>query len=279
MKNILINLFIVSAVIFAGACDLTDHADNNNNGDTGKLIIKITDDPFDISYIESATVTITKVEIRKEDDDEGYPFLVLSEDTVTFDLIDLRNGITEDLLSVEIPVGNYDLIRLYVGEASLKIKNQPDVFKVKVPSGEQTGIKIFISPSVKIAGGLTSEVLLDFDLSRSFVMRGNLAAAKMNGFIFKPVIRASNLSTAGRIEGIVSDTTNLRIADAKVWIQQDTVLATSFTDTLGYYAFIGIPEGTYSISATRENYDTVAYSGIKVVAGNRTIQNFILREE
>jgi hypothetical protein len=132
---------------------------------------------------------------------------------------------------------------------------------------------------VIILGGLTSEVLLDFDLSRSFVMRGNLAAAKMNGFIFKPVIRASNLSTAGRIEGIVSDTTLLRIADAKVWISQDTVLATSFSDTHGYYAFIGIPEGTYSVYATKENYDTVAFSGIKVIAGNRTVQNFILREE
>ena len=45
------------------------------------------------------------------------------------------------------------------------------------------------------------------------------------------------------------------------------------------YAIIGIPAGFYSVYATQENYDTVAYNDIDIVAANRTIQNFILTPE
>ena len=79
-----------------------------------------------------------------------------------------------------------------------------------------------------------------------------------NGFIFKPCIRAANLTTAGRVEGMVTDTSEVKIKEAKVWIAQDTVMATTFADTLGFYAIIGVPAGTYSIFATKEGYDTVS---------------------
>jgi hypothetical protein len=264
---------ILAAAIFSSGC-------NKSAEGPGKLSIKITDDPFNISYVESATVTITKVEIRKAGDTSGNPFMVLFEDSITLDLSKLRNGITKELLNLEIPQGNYDLIRLYVDRANLKIKDQLFDFNVKVPSGRQTGIKIFIAPSIRVDGGLSSELILDFDLSRSFVMRGNMAhSAGVNGFIFKPCIRAINNSTCGRIEGIVTDTSKVIIADAKIWVKQDTIMATAFTDTTGHYAFIGVPSGTYSMFATKENYDTVSFSDIKVVSGNRTLQNFILTKK
>jgi len=53
-------------------------------------------------------------------------------------------------------------------------------------------------------------------------------------------------------------------------------MATTFADTLSYYAIIGVPAGTYSIFANKDGYDTVKFEGIKVIAGNKTIQNFIL---
>ena len=242
------------------------------NNEPGRMAVKITDDPFDINRVESATVTITKVEARKAGAAEGEsPFVLLSDQPVTLDLIDLRNGVVEDLVNLEVPKGEYDLVRLYIDEASLTLKDQT-TYTVKVPSGSQTGIKIFISPAIKVEGGLTAELLLDFDLSKSFVMRGK----PENGFIFKPVIRAVNNSTAGRIEGMVKDTAKVKIVNAKVWVARDTVVATAFTDTLGYYGFIGLPAGTYSIFANKEGYDTVSYSGIQVLEANNTVQDFIL---
>jgi hypothetical protein len=274
MKKTGLILLAVSLLLFFGACNEVPSGDGQ-----GRLVIKVTDDPFDINRIESATVTITKVEIKKVGDgvSDGNPFVVLSDDTVTVDLIDLRNGVTETLLDLDIPEGEYDLIRLYVEEAGLKLKDITDPYSVKVPSGRQTGIKLHINPSIVVSGGLTSEVLIDFDLSRSFVLRGNMN--NNNGFIFKPCIRAANLTTAGRVEGMVTDTSEVKIKEAKVWIAQDTVMATTFADTLGFYAIIGVPAGTYSIFATKEGYDTVSIAGINIIAGNKTVQNFTLTKK
>jgi hypothetical protein len=275
MKKIIFTIF--AAVIILSGCNKTDGPGTNG---PGKLVLKITDDPFNINYVESATITINKIEIRKAGQNEADTFIILSQDTLTFDLLKLRNGVTSELLNLNIPQGNYDLIRLYVSQASLKIKDQALAYKVKVPSGSQTGIKISIGPVITVEGGLTSELLLDFDLSKSFVMRGNMAhSAGVNGFIFKPCIRATNSSTAGRIEGMVKDTAMVNIVNAKVWVVKDTIMATTFTDTLGHYAFIGIPAGIYSVFANKENYDTSGYNSINVIKGNKTVQDFILHNK
>jgi len=54
-------------------------------------------------------------------------------------------------------------------------------------------------------------------------------------------------------------------------------MATTFADTLSYYAIIGVPAGTYSIFANKDGYDTVKFEGIKVIAGNKTIFIKILK--
>lgn len=295
MKKLLLILLVIASAVFF-ACNKT------TDDQTGRLVVKITDAPFPVEDIEYANVTINKVELRKvcdgicdgtgegpgegicdgtgEGPGEGicdaYPFVVVSEEPVTVNLLDLRNGVTELLADIDLPQGSYDLVRLYIEEASLKVIDGEEHI-VKVPSGDKTGIKIFIQPSLLIEGGVTSELLLDFDLSRSFILRGNPnSPAGINGFIFKPVIRTANMSVAGRIEGSVSDTAEALIENAEVWITQDTVVATAFTGEDGKYAFIGVPAGLYSVYATGENYDTISYDDVRVVEGNRTIQDFIL---
>lgn len=278
MKKLLFPFLTAALIIFLSGCN-ESITDNDNT--PGRLVVKVTDAPFPIDNIEAAMVTLTKVEIRKVCDSvcDGNPFMVIWEDTMTVNLLELRNGIVEELTDIEIPQGKYDLIRLYVDQASLKIKDG-DTYDVKVPSGKQTGIKIFIKPAINVSGGLTSEVLLDFDLSRSFVMKGNMHSPHgINGFNFKPVIRAVNNTTAGRIAGLVSDTSKVKLANAQVWVKQDSVISTAFTDSLGHYALIGLPAGSYSIFATKENYDTVSFSGVKVLEGNLTLQNFILTKK
>jgi hypothetical protein len=271
MKKSFLALLTVLAMIFAG-CNKTTDSGN------GRLVVKITDAPFPIDIVESAAVTITKIEIRKAGDGicDSVQFLVIWEGSETFNLLDLRNGVCENLPDLEIPAGEYNLIRLYVDEASLKVKDG-DTFRLKIPSGKQTGIKIFIRPGLVVEGGLTSELLLDFDLSRSFVMRGNMnSPAGIKGFIFKPVIRAVNNSTAGRLEGKVTDKNNAKIKAASIIVKQDTVVASAIADTMGYYAIISLPSGNYSVLAAKENFDTVKIDDVRITNGNRTILNFVL---
>lgn len=270
-RTVLIILAAVSILLMPGC--------NKSSYDgPGRLIIKVTDAPFPFSSIESATVTINKVEIRKAGDGipDGNPFIVISTEPKTFDLLDLRNGLVEELVNLEIPQGSYDLIRLYVDEAGLKVKDGGE-YSVKVPSGQQTGIKLFIEPALNVAGGLTSEVLLDFDLSNSFVMRGNPDSPHgINGFIFKPVVRVVNTSTAGTLEGLVTDSLKVKVDSAAVWVKMDTIIASTMADSLGKYKIIGLPAGTYSVFAAKESYDTVRIDGVNIVEGNKTILDIML---
>lgn len=274
MKKKTILLLAAVLILISGACN-----EIRNGDETGRVILKVTDAPFDISNIESALVTITKVELKEEGDGncEVCEFITLSEDTVILDLIDLRNGVTETLLDMEIPAGRYDMVRLYIYEAGLKLKDSEVIHRLKIPGGSQSGIKVFLRPALEVSEGSLEEVLLDIDLSRSFILRGN--PAHNNGFIFKPVVRAANMAKAGCIRGVVTDTEGMEISGASVWIEQDTVTATTFTDTQGFYAIIGVPAGTWSVSATKEGYDTIRYNGINITAGNKTVQNFELTKK
>jgi hypothetical protein len=228
--------------------------------------------------VESAEVTITKLEIRKAGDgiSDECPFEVIWEGSEIFNLLDLRNGVVAGLLDIEIPAGEYDLLRLYVDEASLKVKDG-ESYTVKVPSGRQTGIKVFISPGLVVEGGLTTEMILDFDLSNSFVMQGNMnSPAGIKGFHFKPVIRAVNNSKAGRLEGKVTNKDGVKIKEASVTVRQDTVVATAVADTMGYYAILGLPSGSYSVTAAKENFDTLEVKDVIITNGNRTVLNLEL---
>lgn len=275
MKNI-IKLFtmIILLVFTFQNCNETIAPENDSN--VGTLSLKITDAPFPVGIVASANVTITKIEARKTDDKDSTKFITLTDISSTYNLLELRNGVTEDLLNINVPVGSYDLIRLYVSDASLQLKDGK-TFNVKVPSGKQTGIKVFISPSIEVVGGLSSELLLDFDISKSFVIQGNLNSPDgIKGFHFKPVIRAVNTSSAGRVTGIVTDTSSTAIFDAQVWLKQDSTISNTFSDSNGGYTLIGIPQGNYSIYASKVGYDTIFVSNISIVAGNKTEQNFVL---
>lgn len=274
MKGKQLFTIILIAAIGLFACNNDDDKSSltGDGSSTGKLKIQLTDAPFPTDLVEEANVIINKIEIRRSGETDGNPFKVLSEEEVKFNLLDLTNGVTASLVNLDIDTGSYDLIRLYVDEASLKLKDSDEIYKVKVPSGAQTGIKIFIDPSIKVVGGLTSELLLDFVVSESFVLQGNIdSPAGIKGFHFKPVIKAANLSTAGRLTGFVSDANNVAIEGAQVSIiAADTVYASSFTNKDGDYTILGIDAGTYNVRYEREGYDMSTIEDVVIDEGNAT---------
>ena len=238
----------------------------------GTLSVQLTDSPFPTELVSEANVTIFKLEAREAGGDGGSPYVTLSEDSQTFNLLNLRNGVTATLVEIELPAGSYDLFRIYVTEGLIIMKDGT-AYALTIPSGEQTGIKLFVSPAIEVIDGLTSDLLLDFDVDKSFVAKGQ--GDSISGFNFKPVIRASNSSTVGRIVGSVADAATAAIANAIVWVTQDTVVSSTFTDTAGKYALLGLPAGNYMASATAAGYDTVSVSA-DVAAGSQTAADFEL---
>ncbi|MFA8433100.1 MAG: DUF4382 domain-containing protein [Marinifilaceae bacterium] len=270
MKKVNFRALLVLMLAVVGLTFAACQSEDSNVSTSGKLSIQLTDAPFPTDLVAQANVTINKIEIRKTNEEDGNPFVTLSEEEKSFNLLDLTNGVTASLVDLEIEAGSYDLIRLYVADASVKLSDGTE-FDLKVPSGAQTGIKIFIDPSIEVAGGLTAELLLDFNVAKSFVAQGNISSpAGIKGFHFQPVIKASNLSTAGRLMGKVTDAEEVAIEGAQVSIiAADTVYTTSFTDENGAYAILGIDAGTYKVEFAKDSLQTLI-EDIKVVAGNAT---------
>lgn len=275
MKRRLIALLGLIAILAYASC-----TNDNDDAKFGRISVKLTDAPFPTELVAEANVTIFKVEARdKSGDTEGSPFRVLMEEEVRVNLLDLTNGVTETLVDTEVPVGSYDLVRVYVKDAEIVMKDG-SIYPLKVPSGEQTGIKVFIKPAIEVTGGLTAELLLDFDVSRSFVPQGD--SENPNGFHFKPVIKASNLSFAGRLEGQVTDASDeavlLHGAEVSVYAA-DTLNTTTFTDETGHYAVLGLLEGTYEVMVATEGYQASETEEVEIVAANRTELDVALNPE
>ncbi|MGI9550294.1 MAG: DUF4382 domain-containing protein [Aurantibacter sp.] len=257
---------------------------------TGYISLKVTDAPFPHDMVAEANITITKVEARLKATDSaklsevnGSPFQVLYEGEMAMNLLELTNGITKSLGEAEAPVGKYDLVRVYVKDANV-ILTDGRAFDLKVPSGGQSGIKVFIRPELIVSGGLTSELLLDFDVSRSFVATGGSNdVSEIKGFNFKPVIKAVNVSVSGALSGTVSTTlddisTDLEGAQITV-MAADTVNTTTFTDASGQYMVQGLMAGSYRIMAEFDGYQLISVDDVEIVAGNKTIQDFDLIAE
>ena len=283
-------LSFILLACFAAFIGCTDS--NDESARMGKMSIRLTDAPFPHDLVAEANVTIFKIDARniamesdtetegKVADETGSSFTVLMEQEIEVNLLDLTNGITETLVDTEVPNGTYDLVRVYVKGVNV-VLTDGTTYDLKVPSGEQTGIKVFIKPGITVAGNLSADLLLDFDVSKSFVAKGNIKdLAGITGFNFKPVIKACNLSTAGSLAGMVTtlqEEVAVGLEGAQVSIfAADTLNTTTFTDGTGAYMVMGLLSGDYDVTVELDGYDAQSVEDIEIVAGNKTVQDFEL---
>lgn len=264
---------LLSLGLMFNGCEKADNGLTTN--DVGKVTLKITDSPFPLKFIEEANVTITNIQMHAIDSVNGKSWITVWEGHQTINLLELRDGKTEDLPEAEVPAGTYNMIRMKIDSASIKYTNGAEV-TLSVPTDARAGIKIILRPPLEVTGGDISEVLLDFDVSRSFRMHGRWHQ-NFPGFIFRPVIRAVVLNKAGTIAGAVSDTSGTALRDVEIQVIRDSVITHTFTNRLGFYRILGLPEGTYSVKAEKEGYQPQEVTGIEVTKGQVVNQNFTLQ--
>ncbi len=282
MNKIIRLLPIAAAGVVLGAFFTSCESlwNDTGDGDTGTLSVVLTDAPFPADLVAEANVTIDSLSIREKGGGDGDPFLTLSTDQRTFNLMDLRNGTIDSLVAeLDIPIGTYNLMRLYIGDASVLL-NSGDTPSLTVPSGDESGLKLFIKPDLLVGTDERVEILLDIDVSKSFVVQGQPHSSEgITGFTFKPVVRAVNQSTAGRLVGTVTDTSAAAnpIPDAQVWVELDSVISSTFTDILtGDYQLIGLPAEIYTAHATVAGHDTVSFTNVEIKAATDTNLDFAL---
>ena len=309
IKNLFIAVF--ASLFFFISC--TDGDDSQN--EMGKLTVQLTDAPFPHDLVAEANVTIFKVDARNkgsekemeaesesndemegesdsddemedesdssDEENDNSPFVTLMEREIEVNLLELINGNTESLVNTDVPVGTYDLIRVYVKGVSI-VLTDGTIYDLKVPSGEQTGIKIFIKPGIVVSGGLSADLLLDFDVSKSFIPKGNRKDfSGITGFNFKPVIKASNKSTSGTLSGLIQNN-QVGLGGAQVEIYKagtintstSSITSTPSVETTGAYKVMGLTAGTYDVVVTLEGYEVNTVEGVQITAANTTTQNF-----
>jgi len=261
-------VLLFTAMGLVTGCSQTDDSDFETEPGNGYVVLKLTDAPFPAGEVAEANITVDWIQMLRydgENEEEGQEIhesdsvhvLFDLDGEITYNLLDLNNGVTAILSEQEVPAGDYDEIRMHIVDANIMLKDST-VYDLKVPSGNASGLKIKLNPFLSVEDGSYAEVLLDFDVSRSFVVRGNLSKGKVNGFIFKPVVRAvANVqTTTGQIEGTVSDTTDALLQDALLTLLsgEDTVI-TAITDSVGFYAMIGIAPGDFTLVCVKDDFE------------------------
>jgi hypothetical protein len=299
MKRRLVCLSIFSLIILT-ALQPTGCGLMQMGGGTGTLRLLITDKPFPLEFVNSAMVTITTIEVHQttsaatsqESDNESEgnenergkneaatsqpddSWITIFDGEKSFDLLNLRNGKTDLLADTEIPAGTYDQMRLIVTNGKITLTDGR-VFDLKVPSGEQTGIKLhfpFEVPAVQ-----TTTLILDVDLSRAFqaIPSGHIDdVSTIRSFHFQPslAMKLINVLQAGTISGhVTSQPDGSPVANAEVTAFDGAEEVTStMTEADGSYVLGGLHTATYRVHASATGFTDADVTDVEVTAGQET---------
>jgi hypothetical protein len=167
--------------------------------------------PLPEGSVKSVDLWVVRIDARRadateqeaaEDTEESEAaesgWVTLAEPDAAIDLMTIADGTNAFLGEAEVAAGQYNGFRLIIDPAksSITLNGEPpmviggeSIVGLKLPSAAQTGVKINLTGGpVDVDDGEASTLLVKFDVSKSFVVRG--PSIEENGLLFKPVIRA-----------------------------------------------------------------------------------------
>ena len=256
----------------------------SGGGGTGTMSVSATDAPLDFTQVTEAVIRVDKIRVHPEADGEDGFITIYDGAPIEMNLLELHDGITQELVTAEVPAALYRQIRLHVESASLTLVNgnvyDTDNGSLHLTSQDTSGFKVFIDPPVVVSSGFSTDMLLDVDLSKTFEPVPNSDPLNASTYHLHPVIHVANLSTTGEIRGVVtSDDGQGGVAPveaATVFIlppgEIDTAnsVASTATGADGEYAVLGLAAGTYDVLATKGALEG-RVDGVVVHVGSVTV--------
>lgn len=290
----------------------------DSNDGTGQLTVQLTDAPFPHAEVDRVDMKVVRIDARVADASESDADTDIDSDTdgdidtdtdgtsreggwVTvaapnseINLLELQNGTVRNLGVATLPTGCYRGFRLVLDteNSSVTLKGGQELTGanggIKFPSAHRTGIKVNLAEPICVTENGTVMVI-DFDVSNSFVMRGN--DIRNNGLLFKPVLRATARDITGSVSGVVrlDSPTGAVVPSATVQaLKQGTVVtdtvtanivATTVTDANGAFKFGFLLPGTYELRAiapTGSGYKDALLTGGVVVAEDQDVTDKVI---
>lgn len=280
--------------LFAAAMTAAALTACSESDGTGKLTVQMTDAPFPFAEVASVNVFVVRVDAKSAaaTDAEATAatnasgWTTIATPNRSINLLALQGGVTTNLGTTTLSSGTYRGFRLVIdpAQSNIVLKNGTSP-SIDFPSAAQSGIKINLDQAIEVTAD-SSVMILDFDIGRSFVMKGN--SISQNGLAFKPVIRAVASELTGAVAGTVrADTpTGATMADVSIEILKagtlitstDTanVVATTKTAANGTFSVRFLMPGTYVVRATpatTTTYLPALLTGGVVITSGATVSN------
>jgi len=174
---------------------------------TGTLKVGITDAPVD--FADQVVVQFSGVELKPRD---GEAFSI-DFPSKRLNLLELQGSRRAMLLDGEtVPAGEYEWLRLKVdadpnvgGDSYVRLESGGEECEMRIPSGEQTGLKLV--RGFTVGAGTTTDFTIDFDLRKSVVappgQRTPVSTCGGQAFLLKPALRMVDNLQVGAIGGVV----------------------------------------------------------------------------
>jgi hypothetical protein len=192
---------------FAVLAACSGGGDGGGGPQTGTLRLGITDAPVDLA--SEVVVEFIGVELKPRD---GAAFSV-DFAPKRLDLLGLQGTNRALLLDGEtVPAGTYEWLRLKVkadpnvgGDSYLRLTQGGEQCELRIPSGDETGLKLVRGFTVGV--GSVTDFTVDFDLRKSVVappgQKTTLGTCGGQAWLLKPALRMVDNLQVGTITGAV----------------------------------------------------------------------------
>lgn len=281
-SKIWVQIFSIS-LMFLTACGGGGESGSSgsSSGSTGTINVNLTD--ASTTDYKAIYITVQQLAVHKDD---GGGWEVISSPNKTYNLLELVNGVREELALATLATGHYTQMRLILSNTpddSINILSKKHPYgnyfidnsdqnvevELKVPSGFQTGIKIV--KGFEINENETTEIILDFDAARSIVKAGSSGK-----WLLKPTVKVMETKECSIIYGKVEDSEKGAVGGVLVSAQTYTasagdeervqIEAATVTDSSGNYKLFLRP-GSYTLVGYKDGF-SVFYKKVVTTAGN-----------
>lgn len=264
LRTVLFTAFVVLFLFGGTGC-------NSSGSSTGTLGVWLTDAPA--GGYDAVNVTVSRVRVHQSasasEGDEGWSEVTL-EPARKINLLNLTNGVLEDLGQTSLPAGHYTQLRLVLsantGTAvnnSVVLSGTTTEIPLVTPSAVQSGIKLI--NEFDVAAGQHVDLVLDFDALKSVVKRGN------GTYELKPVVNVIPFVLNG-IGGFVDPSFSGGNVAVSAQVNGAVVRSTTPDGQSGEFFLARLSPGNYDVVITADSRSTAVIAGVPISSSTSTAQ-------